>query len=84
MGGNGFDAAHGVAVNVFCACPGGKVAPVFVNPGSRGLTSNSFSFTLPADVSTGPASLVVINKGAGGRYSKAATRSRCRWGHALP
>ena len=72
MGGTGFDAAHGVAVNIFCACPGGRVSPVFVNPGSGGLTSDSFSFSLPVDVPTGSASLVVINKGVDGSYSKSS------------
>ena len=63
LSGSGFDAVHGVAVNVFCACPGGNAGPVSVNPGSGGLTSSSFSFTLPANVPTGPASLAVVNKG---------------------
>ena len=35
MGGSGFDTVHGVAVNVFCACPPfGNAGPVDVNPGS--------------------------------------------------
>lgn len=66
--GTGFDAVNGVAVNVFCACTGGKVGPFYVSPGP-GLTSTSFSFTLPADVPTGPGSIVVINRGADASYS---------------
>jgi len=72
VGGSGFDTANGVAVNVFCPCPGGKAGPFFVRPGSRGLARDSFSFALPADVPTGPASLVVINKGADGSYAKSS------------
>ncbi len=72
LGGSGFDAANGVAVNVFCACPRGNAGPIFVNPGSGGLTSSSFSFTLPRGMPTGPGSLAVINKGADGRYSKSS------------
>jgi subtilase family serine protease len=71
LGGTGFDSVHGVAVNVFCACTGGKVAPIVVSPGG-GLTSNSFRFALPPGVPSGPASIVVINKGADGSYSKSS------------
>ena len=48
LGGNGFDTANGVAVDVFCACPGGKVGPFFLNPGNPGLSKTLISFTLPA------------------------------------
>ena len=34
---------NGAAVDLFCACPGGKVGPFFFNPTS----STSISFTLP-------------------------------------
>ena len=71
LDGTGFDASNGVAVNVFCACTGGKVGPFFVNPGP-GLTPILFSFPLPAGVPTGPGSVVVINKGADGSYSKSS------------
>ena len=83
LGGTGFDAAHGVAVNVFCACSGGKVPAIFVNPGSGGLTSTSFSFTLPSNVPTGPASIVVINKGADSSFSKASNAVSVPVGAAL-
>ena len=46
LGGMGFDTANGVAVDLFCACTGGKVGPFFFNPGS-GFSSTSISFTLP-------------------------------------
>jgi hypothetical protein len=74
LGGNGFDTANGVAVDLFCACTGGKVGPFFLNPGNRGLSKALISFPLPATGSkappTGPGSFVVSNKGADGKYSK--------------
>jgi hypothetical protein len=73
VGGMGFDAANGVAVNIFCACPGGKVGPFVVGPGLN-LTATSVSFLVPASgtdaPTTGPGSFVVINKGADGSFSK--------------
>ena len=71
LNGTGFDAVNGVAVNVFCACTGGKMGPFMVAPGPA-LTSTSFSFPLPASVPTGPGSVVVINKGADGDFSKSS------------
>jgi hypothetical protein len=73
LGGTGFDTAHGVAVDLFCACTGGKVGPFFLNPGDPGLTATSISFTLPAGglnaPPTGPGSFVVSNKGADGKFT---------------
>ena len=71
LNGTGFDATNGMAVNVFCACTGGKVGPFMVTPGPA-LTSTSFSFPLPVSVPTGPGSVVVINKGADGAFSKSS------------
>jgi hypothetical protein len=75
LGGMGFDAVNGVAVNLFCACKGGKVGPFPVNPGPE-LTASSASFTLPSSGAkappTGPGSFVVINKGADGKFSKSS------------
>jgi hypothetical protein len=72
LGGSGFDTANGVAVDLFCACTGGKVGPFFINPGP-GLTSSLISFTLPASGSTspatGPGSLVISNAGASHSYA---------------
>ena len=82
IGGAGFDASQGVAVNVFCACTGGKVGPLFVSPGA-GLTSTSFSVKLPASVPTGPASLVVINKGGDGSYAKSSNAVSVVVGHTI-
>ncbi len=73
LGGSGFDVTHGVAVDLFCACPGGKVGSFFLNPGNPGLSSTLISFTLPSTGSnapaTGPGSFVVSNKGSDGKYS---------------
>ena len=74
LGGTGFDVKNGVAVNLFCACAGGKVGPFFVNAGNPSLTPTQFSFPLPAlglpnSPVTGPGSLVVSNSGSGGTYA---------------
>ena len=37
LGGSGFDTVNGVAIDLFCACPGGKVGPFFLKPGDPGL-----------------------------------------------
>ena len=71
LGGMGFQTGtNGAAVDLFCACPGGKVGPFFLSPTS----SASISFTLPATGSnapaTGPGSFVVSNKGAGSYSQK--------------
>ncbi len=72
--GNGFDIANGVAVDVFCACPRGKVGPFFLKPGNAGLTSTSATFTLPASGPAtppdGPGSFVVSNQGSDAGFSR--------------
>jgi hypothetical protein len=71
IGGTGFDTTNGVAVDLFCACTGGKVGPFFVNPGPN-LTSTLIKFPLPsgtAGPSTGPGSFVVSNKGSTATYA---------------
>jgi hypothetical protein len=75
LGGTAFDTVNGVAIDVFCACPGGKVGPFFLNPGNPGLTSTLLSFILPAKGTpnsppTGPGSFVVTNAGAAKAYLK--------------
>ena len=75
LGGTGFDVKNGVAVDLFCACTGGKVGPFFVRPGDPSLTTTQFSFPLPPKGSpvnaavTGPGSFVVSNSGSGGTYA---------------
>ena len=71
IGGTGFDTTNGVAVDLFCACTGGKVGPFFIGPGPN-LTSTSIKFALPGgptEPTTGPGSLVVSNSGSTGSYS---------------
>ena len=75
LSGTGFDVANGVAVDLFCACPGGKVGPFFLNPGNPGLTATSISFPLPAagqpnSPPTGPGSLMVSNSGGDRTFSR--------------
>ena len=41
MGGTGFDTANGVAVDLFCGCPGGKVGPFFPRSWQRRLDPNA-------------------------------------------
>jgi hypothetical protein len=73
--GMGFDTTHGVGVDLFCACPGGKVGPFFLNPGNPGLAAGQIKFKLPAaglpdSPATGPGSFVVSNKGVAGNYAR--------------
>ena len=67
--GNGFDTIHGAAVDVFCACPGGKLTTMFLNHGNPNLTSNSIMFTLPVATPTGPGSIVVSNANTAKLYT---------------
>lgn len=72
--GNGFDTVNGVAVDVFCACAGGKVGPFFLNSGDPALTATSLTVSLPAmgpnALPAGPASIVISNAGADGKYAR--------------
>ena len=74
LGGSGFDTVHGVAIDLFCACTGGKVGPFFLNPGDAGLRPAAVSFTLPTSgpnaPPTGPGSFVVSNKGGDGMFGR--------------
>jgi outer membrane protein assembly factor BamB len=69
LGGIGFDTAHGVAIDLFCDCPGGKIPTIFLNPGALGLTPTLLGFTLPTNAVTGPGSFVISNRGAKGDYA---------------
>lgn len=72
--GSGFDTVNGIAVDVFCACDGGKVGPFFVNAGDPALSSTSVTIALPPmgpnALPAGPASIVISNRGADGLYAK--------------
>ena len=65
INGNGFDTVHDAAVDVFCACPGGKLPTTFLAPGNPNLKSTSITFTLPATTPTGPGSIIVSNSNGG-------------------
>ncbi len=69
--GRGFDTVHGIAVDVFCDCPGGKVGPFFFRPGQFSATQLSMTLPPPGTPppAIGPGSLRVSNKGADGLYS---------------
>jgi hypothetical protein len=73
LGGNGFDTVNGVAVDLYCACPGGKVGPFFLKPGMPGLTSTLLSLTIPSSgleaPATGPGAFVISNAGATHSYA---------------
>lgn len=63
--GTGFDTVGGVGVDLFCDCAGGKIGPIFLNPGNPGLSATSLSFSIPAGgpgtPNTGPGSFQVTN-----------------------
>ena len=71
--GSGFDVIDGVAVDVFCACPEGKVGPFFINPGDPALSADSLALSLPLmgpyALPAGPASFVVSNAGGDRNYA---------------
>ena len=46
MSGDGFDVIHGVAVDLFCDCVGGKVGPFFLNPGTPGLSPSRLTLAI--------------------------------------
>ena len=81
LGGTEFDVVNGVAIDLFCACPVGKVGPFYLNPGNPGLTTSMLNFMLPAKGTpssppTRPGSFVVSNPGFSARrqipYRRAA------------
>ncbi|HKD66283.1 MAG TPA: SBBP repeat-containing protein [Candidatus Binataceae bacterium] len=75
LGGTAFDVVNGVAVDLFCACPGDKLSTFFLNPGNPNLTPTQISIFLPAKGTTnspptGPGSFVISNAGASKTYTK--------------
>jgi hypothetical protein len=69
LSGSGFDTTNGVAVDVFCACAGGKLPTTFINPGNPALKPNSITFVIPPTAPSGPGSIVVSNAGTSHRYA---------------
>jgi hypothetical protein len=76
ISGAGFDVIHGVAVDLFCDCIGGKVGPCFLNPGNPGLSPSRLTLAIPLAWANppviGPGALRVSNKGSVGLYAKAS------------
>jgi len=76
IAGDGFDVIHGVAVDIFCDCTGGKVGPFFLNAGNVGLSATRLLLSLPLDPpaapAIGPGAVRVSNKGSDGRYSRSS------------
>ncbi len=69
LGGNGFDTINGVAIDLFCDCPGGKIPTLFLNPGNVGLTATALTFILAPSAATGSGSFVISNSGPKGDYA---------------
>jgi hypothetical protein len=76
INGAGFDTVNGVAVDLFCACPSGKVGPLYLDPGNPNLTATRVALMLPAAgpnaPPAGPGSFVVVNKGNDGSFSRSS------------
>lgn len=68
IGGTGFDTVNGAAVDLFCACPGGKVGPFVLAPGDPNLSATQIRVFLPAtgpnSPATGPGDFELSNAGA--------------------
>lgn len=75
INGTGFDTVHGAAVDVFCACPGGKLPTTFFKPGNPNLKSTSITYMLAATAPTGPGSIIVSNSNGGSFSAKSAAVS---------
>lgn len=75
--GMGFDTVSGVAVDIFCSCPGGKAGPFILSAGDPGLTSSLLTFTIPGSgpmaPSNGPGSFRVTNLGSAKQSNSVGT-----------
>ncbi len=71
--GHAFDSKNGVAVDLYCACPGGEVGPFLFGPGADSFTDTKIFLKVPLYGAgaplPGPGSIVVRNKGADGQYA---------------
>ena len=88
FGGTGFDTTNGVAVDLYCACPRGKVGPFFLNPGAPGLTSRLINYRAghgtPTRRSPVRAHSWLATRAAADLYKLSrATRSRCQSGQLI-
>jgi hypothetical protein len=78
IGGRGFDTQNGVAVDLYCACPGGEVGPFFFEPDYHPFNSTQIFLKVPIYGANaplaGPGSIVVSNKGKDGQYAVKSNR----------
>lgn len=76
--GHGFDTQNGVAVDLYCACPGGEVGPFFFEPDYHPFNGTQIFFKVPIYGANaplaGPGSIVVSNKGTDGQYAAKSNR----------
>ncbi len=76
LGGHGFDTTNGVAMGLLCACQDGQVGPLFLNAGNPSFDAGRIIVTLPLSGSGAPSvgsgMILVRNKGADGKFSKAS------------
>jgi hypothetical protein len=73
LGGSGFDATNGVAVDLFWPCPGAEVGPFFINAGAA-LSTSSITLTLPdaQSLPIGRGSFRVRNNGGNSQFMLAS------------
>ncbi|MGO9062005.1 MAG: hypothetical protein ACLQU2_32240 [Candidatus Binataceae bacterium] len=76
--GHGFDTQNGVAVDLYCACPGGEVGPFFLEPDYHPYSGTQILLKVPVYGANaplaGPGSIVVSNKGRDGRFGAKSNR----------
>jgi hypothetical protein len=77
--GRGFDAKNGLAVGVFCPCPGsGQIGPFFFNPGNPDFDSSRIILSIPRSgglrLPVGSGFIEVRNKGKGGGFLEISNR----------
>jgi hypothetical protein len=76
--GHNFDTKYGVAVDLYCPCPGGERGPFFLEPGYHPFSETRMFLKLPVYGSEAPlaglGSIVVSNKGRDGCYAAKSNR----------
>jgi hypothetical protein len=76
--GHGFDTRDGVAVDLYCACPGGEVGPFFFEPYYQPFSATQIFLKVPVYGDNaplpGPGSIIVSNKGRDGQYAAKSNR----------
>jgi hypothetical protein len=74
LSGHGFDTQNGIAVELFCDCPLGKVGPFFLQPAEHLFGKTTILLSLPAYGADAPpagaGAFLVSNKGGAGHFSK--------------